>query len=213
MDPVVMARLLLAVDDTVLEQLALLHPRICPRQILGARIGQRAGELLDMALPRSDKRMLVIVETDGCFADGVSVASGCWFGRRTLRFVDFGKVAATFVDLRTCQAVRIWPGPRARMLAEEYVPHAPDRWHAQLEGYRVMPTAELLRSCQVTVKIPFPQLLDAERVTCSACGEEIMNRRHVLRDDSVLCRACLGEAYYATVDGVCPSRCGSGFTD
>ena len=98
----------------MLEQLARLHPRVCPRQILGARIGQRAGELLDLALPRSDKFVVTIVEMDGCFADGVSVATGCWFGRRTLRFVDYGKVAATFVDLRTCRAVRIWARPSAR---------------------------------------------------------------------------------------------------
>jgi formylmethanofuran dehydrogenase subunit E len=193
-----MLQALLAVEDSVLEQLARLHPRICPRQILGARIGERAGELLDLALPRSDKLVLAIVEMDGCFADGVSVTTGCWFGRRTLRFVDYGKVAATFVDLRTCTAVRIWARAKARALAERYVPDAPDRWHAQLEAYRAMPAAELLQWCRVTLNVPSNVAFNAacERVMCGACGEEVMYDRQILRDGCVLCRACAGQAYY-----------------
>ncbi|MDQ6672396.1 MAG: FmdE family protein [Chloroflexota bacterium] len=183
--------------ERCLERLAGLHARLCPRQVLGVRIGQRAGELLGVALPRSDKLMLAIVEIDGCFADGVSVATGCWLGRRTLRFVDHGKVAATFIDLQTCRAVRIWPNPQARVLAEQYVPDAADRWHAQLEGYRVMPATELLASRSVTIKMPSSAFLnaDSERVTCGACGEEIMNRRQVIRDGLVVCRACAGPSY------------------
>ena len=178
--------------DRCLERLAGLHPRLCPRQVLGVRIGQRAGELLGLALPRTDKLMLAIVEIDGCFADVVSVATGCWFGRRTLRFVDYGKVAATFIDLETHRAVRIWPDPHARVVAERYVPDAPDSWHAQLEGYRVMPANEVLQSRSVTINMPLPDFLnaDSERVTCSACGEEIMNGRQVVRNGFVLCRAC-----------------------
>jgi formylmethanofuran dehydrogenase subunit E len=197
-----MLQALLAVENSVLEQLARLHPRVCPRQILGVRIGQHAGELLDLALPRSDKLVLAIVEMDGCFADGVSVTTGCWFGRRTLRFVDYGKVAATFVDLRTGTAVRIWARTTARALAERYVPDAPDRWHAQLEAYRAMPAAELLQWCRVTLKVPSNVLFNAasERVMCSACGEEVLYDRQILREGSVLCRACAGQAYYMLED-------------
>jgi formylmethanofuran dehydrogenase subunit E len=61
-------------------------------------MGLHAGQLLQLDLPRTDKRLFVLVETDGCLTDGVAVATGCWFGRRTLRLVDQGKVAATFVD-------------------------------------------------------------------------------------------------------------------
>jgi formylmethanofuran dehydrogenase subunit E len=128
----------------------------------------------------------------------VSVATGCWFGRRTLRFVDYGKVAATFVDLQTCRAVRIWARPRVRALAERYVPDAPDRWHAQLEAYRVMPAAELLQWSRVSLEVPADVLFKTEcaRVTCSICGEEVMYDRQILRDGGVVCRACAGQAYY-----------------
>jgi formylmethanofuran dehydrogenase subunit E len=84
-----------------LARLGELHPRLCPRQVLGARIGLQAGALLGLDLPRADKRLLALVETDGCFADGVSVATGCWLGRRTLRLLDYGRVAAMLVDIST----------------------------------------------------------------------------------------------------------------
>ena len=86
-----------------------LHGHLCPRQILGVRLALLAGERLGLDFPRTDKRALVFVETDGCFADGVSVDSGCWLGRRTMRLIDHGKVAATFVDTRTRRAVRAAP--------------------------------------------------------------------------------------------------------
>jgi formylmethanofuran dehydrogenase subunit E len=86
--------------NQLLDRSAELHNHLCPRQVLGVRIGMYAGELLGLELPQTDKRLYTFVETDGCFADGVSVAAGCWLGRRTMRLMDYGKVAAVFVD--TC---------------------------------------------------------------------------------------------------------------
>src|SRR5919201_3522868 len=114
------------------EQLAQLHPRLCPRQVLGVRMGLLAGDLLGLDLPRRDKRLLVLAESDGCFADGISVATGCWLGRRTLRVVDYGRVAATVVDTASARAVRLRPHPQARNRALHCAPRAIDDWHAQL---------------------------------------------------------------------------------
>lgn len=121
---------------TFLEQSSALHKHLCPRQVLGARIGMYAAELFDLELPQTNKRLLAFVETDGCFADGISVTTGCWFGRRTLRLIDHGKVAATFVDTRTSQAIRIWPDPRARDRAATYASDARSRWHMVPGGLR-----------------------------------------------------------------------------
>src|SRR5690349_4858594 len=99
--------------ERCLGQFAGLHPRLCPRQVLGVRMGLLAGAALGLEMPRRDKRLLVLVETDGCFADGLSVANGCWLGRRTLRLMDYGRVAATVVDSATGRAVRISPRPSA----------------------------------------------------------------------------------------------------
>jgi formylmethanofuran dehydrogenase subunit E len=83
------------------------HHKICPRQVLGVRIGLLAGYLLEIAVPQPVKRLFAVVETDGCFVDGISAATGCYVGRRTLRVEDYGKTAAAFVDTLTEQALRI----------------------------------------------------------------------------------------------------------
>jgi formylmethanofuran dehydrogenase subunit E len=144
-------------------------------------MGLYAGELLGLALPQPHKQLLTIVETDGCFADGVSVATNCWTGRRTLRVEDYGKVAATFIDTATDRAFRLAPPPAARTRAAIYAPAAPNRWEAMLHGYQVMPTAELLVATPVTLRTPASVLLSrpGARALCAACGEEILNDRQV----------------------------------
>ena len=102
-------------------------------------MGMFAGKLLDVELPQTEKRVLAIVETDGCFSDGVAVAANCWVGRRTLRVEDYGKSAVTFVDTHTDRAVRISPRPEGRELAGRYAPEAGNRWEAMLFGYQRMP--------------------------------------------------------------------------
>jgi formylmethanofuran dehydrogenase subunit E len=161
-------------------------------------MGLLAGCLLGLDLPREDKRLLTIVETDGCYADGISVVTGCWLGHRTLRLEDFGKVAATFVDTRTERAVRIAPHAGIRALAKEAAPEARSRWQAQLLGYQRMPDELLLVWRWVTLTAPSRAIVSRPgvRTTCEMCGEEIINEREIVHEDSVLCRACAGFAYY-----------------
>lgn len=182
-----------------LDRAAALHHHLCPRQVLGVRTGMLAAELFDLPLPQADKRLFAFVETDGCFADGVSVATGCWLGRRTLRLLDYGKVAATFVDNATSKALRVSPQLSARRTAIEYAPAEPDGWHAQLAAYRVMPTSELLRVEEVRLTVSLEEIISQPglRVTCEGCGEEIMNAREVLVEGRTLCRRCAGrDGYY-----------------
>ena len=182
-----------------LEQTAALHKHLCPRQVLGVRMGLYAAALLGVPVPQEDKRLFAFVESDGCFADGVSVATGCWLGHRTLRPVDLGKAAATFVDTETGRAIRIRPCPGARERAEQCAPEAPDRWHAQLEAYQVMADEELLEARPVTLTLSLQAIISRPglRVLCEGCCEEIMNEREVIRGGRVLCRVCSGlERYY-----------------
>src|SRR5512142_3328691 len=85
------------------------HSHLCPRQVLGVRMALAGARGLGLDCPRRDKRLLVIAETDGCFVDGLEVACGVTPGHRTLRIEDYGKVAATFVDTRSGNAVRLAP--------------------------------------------------------------------------------------------------------
>jgi formylmethanofuran dehydrogenase subunit E len=190
--------------DRYRDQLRALHDHICPRQVLGLRMGELAAETFDLALPQSEKHMLAFVETDGCFADGIMVATGCSLGHRTMRLMDYGKVAVTFVDCRSdpARAIRMWPNPLARSRAADYVTGAHSRWHTQFAAYQVMPIHELLCARPVVLTLSLKALISRPgiRVVCDVCGEEIINEREVLRDGRKLCRTCAGEAYYEDVD-------------
>ena len=169
-----------------------LHRVLCPRQVLGVRIALFACRWLDVPFPQTDKRTLILTETDGCFVDGLSVVSGCSLGHRTLRLLDVGKIAATVVDTRSDRAVRVWPRADVRMAASAYARGETRRWHAQRLGYARMPDSELLSMRSVAV----PRELEAlrgrwdARTVCVRCGEEIFHTRHLSIDGNDYCRSC-----------------------
>lgn len=182
------------------DALLALHNHICPRQILGLRMGALAGQTLGIALPDRRKRLFCFVETDGCFADGVSIATGCTLGHRTLRLMDEGKVAATFVDLRSdpTRGLRLHPQPDLRRRALETAPFAQSRWHAMLEAYQALADDALLCAQDVALTVPLRDLISrpGRRVCCAVCGEEIINGRERWLDGRPLCAACASEGYW-----------------
>jgi formylmethanofuran dehydrogenase subunit E len=194
--------------QNLLDQSAALHDHLCPKQVLGVRMGMYAAELLRLTLPQRDKRLLTIVETDGCFTNGIAVSTGCWLGHRTLRCVDYGKVAATFVDTLTGEAVRIHPSGASRKLAQRHAATAADRWHAYLQGYQVMPAQDLFDVDRVRLACPVEELVSTpdRRAVCDRCQEEIINGREVESGGRLLCRGCASGAYYTpcreALDGV-----------
>lgn len=190
----------------MLSQSASMHSHLCPRQVLGARMGLYAAKILGLDLPQGGKRLHTFVETDGCAADGISVATGCWVGRRTLHVFDFGKIAATFVDSLTGHSVRIYPHPSCRQDARRYAPDARNTYQAQLEAYQVMPDEALLVAQKVKLTVSLDAIISrkAARAVCQRCGEEIKNEREVYVDGEVLCRGCAGEAYYILEGSVLP---------
>jgi len=184
--------------DELLAESAALHCHLCPRQVLGVQMGRLAAELLDLDLPQSDKRLLAIVETDGCFTTGLSVATNCWVGRRTMRVEDYGKVAATFVDTQTGQAIRIAPNHAARECAAAYAPEVRNRWEAMLFGYQRMTPADIFTWQPVILSTPVAAIISSagHRAACDRCGEEILNEREVTIGAHTLCRHCAYGGYY-----------------
>jgi len=182
----------------ILEQSAAGHSHLCPRQVLGVRMGLLGCETFGIEVSDKEKRLIILMETDGCAVDGVSAATGCTVGNRRLRVLDYGKIAATFVDMQSANAIRIVPRIDIREEAQRWVTDAECRWTAQLKAYQIMPDKELLDVQPVTLSISLEELLSKPgyRVNCSTCGEEIINEREVYCEDSVLCRACAGESYY-----------------
>ena len=184
--------------ETILNKSASRHHHLCPRQVLGARVGLAGAAALTLTTPRTDKRLLVILETDGCFADGLEVATGCTVGHRTLKVVDYGKVAAVFVDVKTEQAVRVAPQLDVREKAWRYAPGETRHYFAQLVGYQQMPDEELLTIQPVQLNTPISQIVSRPgvRVNCAVCGEEILNEREVWQGAAAFCQSCAGLPYY-----------------
>lgn len=174
------------------------HSHLCPRQILGVRIGLAGVAALGFAEPPNGKRLLVILETDGCFADGVMAATECSVGHRTLRVEDYGKAAAAFVDTQTGRTVRVSLALDIREQACRWAPEELRHYFAQMKAYRIIPDKQLLTVAEVQLTTPLEQTISRPgvRANCAICGEEIMNERELEREGLLLCRACAGSAYY-----------------
>ncbi len=183
--------------EELLREAVTFHGHLCPGQVLGVRMALAGCRELGFENPRqAGKRLVVFVEIDRCAADAIEALTGVSFGKRTLKHVDFGKAAATFVDTVTGEAVRVVARDDARQLAGLMVPEQRDARRAQTEAYRTMSEARLLRIVRVTVD---PDRLERRRVrvACGQCGEGVNYAREVRRGGRTLCRACAGDSYYA----------------
>ena len=186
--------------ESHLEESIRVHGHLCAGQVLGVRMALAGLREAGIADPKGAdrKQIIVFVEMDRCATDAVQSVTGCSLGRRTMKFMDFGKMAATFINLRTGRAVRVAAREDARVRARDYAPEAPDKYAAQSQAYRMMPEAELFDIADVRVDLR-PEDLPGRplgRVACGGCGEHVQDGREVRRDGMVLCKSCAGEGYY-----------------
>jgi formylmethanofuran dehydrogenase subunit E len=186
----------------LLEKSSYDHSHLCPRQILGVRLGLAGMNTLGFNAPPDQKRLLVITETDGCFVDGLSAATNCTVGHRTLRVEDYGKTAAVFIDTVTSQTIRVAPALDIRQRAHAYVPNEPRHYLAEMQAYQLMPTDEMFIIRTVTLSTSLKAILGRPgvRVNCNSCGEEIINEREIKQGKLTLCRACAQHGYYQTTE-------------
>lgn len=187
--------------QNLLETCETRHRHLCPRQVLGVRTGLAGGRALGIALPRQDKRLIVFVETDGCFADGVEVACGVSVGKRTLKIEDYGKIAASVIDTRTGQGMRVLPHRDVRARAWPYAASERSPYFIQLRAYQLMPDEALFEMQPVRTRRTIEEIISYPglRANCEQCGEEINNQREVCLEGQILCRACAGTPYYRTL--------------
>jgi formylmethanofuran dehydrogenase subunit E len=176
------------------------HGHLCAGQVLGVRLAMLGLRKLGIDDPagKDRKRLVTFVEIDRCATDAVAVVTGCRLGKRALKFRDWGKMAATFVDLGTGRAIRIAAKESSKMLARQRHPEIENKNQQQMLSYREMSDDDLFAMQWVKVDLPpeeFPGY-KGERITCEGCGEGINFHREVRRGDRVLCRGCAGEAYY-----------------
>lgn len=207
--------------DDYLREAEIAHGHLCAGQILGVRLAMLGLEKLGIDDPRGKdrKRLVTFVEIDRCATDAIAVVTGCRLGKRALKFRDWGKMAATFVDLAPPDQLKTAPGlsePEAnhwyrairiaakessKALARSMHPELESKNRQQMLAYREMPEDDLFTKEWVKVELPpeeFPGY-KSDRIVCSQCGEGINFHREVEKDGRILCLGCAGESYYESL--------------
>jgi formylmethanofuran dehydrogenase subunit E len=176
------------------------HGHLCAGQILGVRMALCGLNHLGIDDPAGAdrKRLVTFVEIDRCATDAISVVTGCRLGKRALKFRDFGKMAASFCDLRDGKAIRVVALESSKERAGALYPHIDKKNEQQMLAYRELPDDELFATEWVRIKIGPEEMpgYKAGRIVCDECGEGINFSRQVLRGGQTLCRSCAGERYY-----------------
>jgi formylmethanofuran dehydrogenase subunit E len=192
--------------DELLRQAEIAHGHLCAGQILGVRMALLACQRLGVEEPRgADRKKLVsFVEIDRCATDAIGLVTGCRLGKRALKFRDWGKMAATFINVATGQAVRIVALENSRELARQRYPEIENKGHQQMKAYRELTDDELFREQWVTVDLPAREMpgYKGERVTCAECGEGVNFDRFVEHQGVRLCLSCAdpGLQYWRPVE-------------
>lgn len=191
--------------DTLLKECERLHGHMCAGQLLGTRMALLGCRLIGVDDPRGAdrKKLIVWVEIDRCMTDAISAVTGVRLGKRSLKYVDYGKVAATFLNTESNRAVRIVASESSRALADERYSDIADKRQRQFRAYSEATDDELFKTELVSVEL---RELDApgsprSRVMCAVCGEGVNDGREVIgADGDALCRGCDQGTYYSKTD-------------
>lgn len=186
----------------LLEKSAAAHGHLCPGQAIGVRMAMLGCRLVGLDEPASRdqiKKLIVYVEMDRCTADAVAHVTGVKLGRRSLKFMDYGIMAATFVNLETGKSFRVLSTEEARSLASVYAPDVEGKSAQQLAAYKRMPDSVLFRVQKVKVKVDECDLPGPTRrkVVCSRCGQTVRDRREVAKRGRLLCKPCTDQCYFS----------------
>lgn len=196
---------------SLLDKAASIHGHLCGGMPLGIRMGMAGLRELGMTDPAKRHDLIVFAEIDRCIADAISVTTGCTLGRRNLRLVNYGKFAATFVDISNGKAVRVSSRKDARDSAMRFAEK--NRWISPgekiqefsdrekeiiVKGYTEMPEEDLVMIKKVSVKLPTEELPSRPThiVLCASCGELVFDHKEIVKEDRILCTSCAFGAYY-----------------
>lgn len=188
--------------QTLIQTSAAEHGHLCPGQVVGVRMAMLGSRLIGLDEPRQSdqiKKLLVYVELDRCTADAVAHVTGVKLGRRSLKFVDYGIMAATFLNLETGDAYRVLSTEEARDLAQVYAPEFENQSECQIAAYRRMPDNVLFRVQKVHVKINQFDLPGPTRrkVACSRCGQIVRDAKEIIIAGQPVCKPCTDDSYFS----------------
>jgi formylmethanofuran dehydrogenase subunit E len=180
--------------DELLGKAEAAHGHLCAGLILGVRMALLGLERLGIQDPREAdrKRLVTYVEIDRCATDAIVLVTGCRLGKRALKFRDWGKMAATFVDLASGRGVRIVALEDSRELASRLYPHIEPKSRQQMLAYRELADAQLFTEQWVRVNVDPAELpgYKAERILCPRCGEGVNFGRFLEVGGQRLCLSC-----------------------
>ncbi len=186
--------------ESLLEESVKIHGHLCPGQVLGVRMSVLGLGRIGIEDPKGKNRkdIMVFVEIDRCATDAIQSVTGCSLGKRSLKFLDYGKMAATFLNLKTGNAVRILAKEEAKDMAKNYFPDIEDKYKCQTEAYKIMPDDEMFKWEKVKVEIPEEDMpgRPLRRIKCEHCGEFVQDKRDITMDGKLLCKACAQGTYY-----------------
>ena len=198
--------------DDLLHEAEVAHGHLCAGQILGVRMAMLGCERLAIHDPKGmdRKRLVTFIEIDRCATDAIAVVTGCRLGKRAIKFRDWGKMAATFVDLGrplaqegdapAYKGVRIAALESSKQRARDLYPGMENKNQQQMLAYREMPNEDLFAEEWVRVAIAPREMpgYKSARITCAQCGEGINYDREIVHDGRVLCAGCAsaGSRYY-----------------
>jgi formylmethanofuran dehydrogenase subunit E len=180
--------------DKLLEEAEIAHGHLCAGQVLGVRMAMLGCARLGIADPRGKdrKRLVTFVEIDRCATDAIAVVTGCRLGKRALKFRDWGKMAATFVDAESGRAIRICARESSKDAARLLHPEIENKNRQQMLAYRELP--EKILFTEEWVRVPLSEKefpgYKADRAVCTVCGEGINFERYTVRDGRKLCHGC-----------------------
>jgi formylmethanofuran dehydrogenase subunit E len=183
--------------DELLKESASIHGHLCAGQVLGVRMAMVGCREVGVDEPRGCKKLVVYVEIDRCATDAIQAVTGCSLGKRSLKFLDYGKMAATFVNTETQKSVRVLARDDARALAASYVNGAVNRHEAERQAYVVMSEESLFSLSEMEIEIPPSERPGSRggRVMCEQCGEGINFKREVIKAGKILCIPCARGSY------------------
>ena len=186
--------------QALLDESVRVHGHLCPGQVLGVRMAMLGLELIGIDDPKGSQRkdFVVYVEIDRCATDAIQSVTGCSLGKRSLKYKDYGIMAATFVNLKDDRAFRIVAREEARELARQYAPEIENKYRRQMEAYKHMTDEELFEWQEVEVAVSRCDMpgRPLRRVRCENCGDHVQDCREVERDGKILCKACAYGGYY-----------------
>ena len=179
--------------DTLLDIAKEFHGEICPGIVMGTRMTIAGLRELGMVPHTKNQNLMVYIEVDRCPVDAIQAICGVSIGRRTLKIMNYGIFAATFIDTRSSKAVRV-----------SFLPKWPEHLQDMMDFGKIVcnaPEEEVFRIQEVSITIPSEEKpgFPTRKNTCSRCNEQIMDGKEEIIENVPVCKKCAYNPYYSII--------------